>query len=248
MSSKKFRNLNTIYKPQKGKGRLKGTKNADKIYDHKGRLIGKVNQYGVEFSTKELEDLRRAVNSVKRKAKNIREKGGAMALLLGYDQHGNLRTDKDYLFSENHSYSMAQFKTKQAYLNYMERLNKMKTRGYEKEVANEMKRRYILAMKKTQVSSSPEFYDVIDHIRNMSLEEFAIRVGQDVFESISYVYNPDDLEEMWEKIKSRVGFEGGLKIDVDGFYRKMKETYPYKPKKQTKTKTTKGKKSVKGKK
>ena len=53
MTPKKYQNLNRKYVPEKGKGRIKGTKNAKKIYDD-GKLVGKVNQYGVEFTTQEI--------------------------------------------------------------------------------------------------------------------------------------------------------------------------------------------------
>ena len=73
MTPKKYQILNRKYVPEKGKGRIKGTKNAKKIYDD-GKLVGKVNQYGVEFTTQEIEDLRQAVNSVNRKAKRLKDK------------------------------------------------------------------------------------------------------------------------------------------------------------------------------
>lgn len=233
MTPTKYENLNRKYKPEKGKGRIKGTKNTKKIYD-KGKLVGKVNQYGVEFTTQEIEDLRQAVNSVKRKAKNIRKKNDYISLFLGQDEFGNLRSDKDYLFS-THSYSLTQFRSKEAYHRYMEHLGIMRQRDYVKNNIHEMKRRYALAVEKE--IKNP---DVTKHIKNMSDEEFAVRVGLGIFEQITFIYNPDDYDGMVSKVLNRMGFgEGSLQVDVTKYVKQPKQK---KQKKQVKKKGKKGKK------
>ena len=231
MTPKKYQNLNRKYVPEKGKGRIKGTKNAKKIYDD-GKLVGKVNQYGVEFTTQEIEDLRQAVNSVKRKAKRLKEKKDHESLILGVDEFGNLRSDRDYLLS-THSYSITQFKSKQAYINYMERLNKMRQRGYVKDVIHDMKERYAKSIENGIGNKK-----MANHIREMSNVEFSVRVGMGVFEQITFMYNPDDFDSMVAKVKNRMGYgEGSLQLDISKYEKKKP-----KQKKQTKKKGIKGKK------
>ena len=231
MTPEKYENLIRRYIPEKGKGRIKGTKNADKIYLN-GELVGKVNQYGVEFTLDELEKLRQAVNSVKRKAKNLKAKNNYESLILGQDEYGKLRSDRDYLFA-THSYSMAQFKTKEAYHNYMERLERMKKRNYVKDVINDMKERYAKSIENGIGNKK-----MANHIRTMSDVEFSVRVGMGVFEQITFMYNPDDYDSMVAKVKNRMGYgEGSLQVDLSKYEKKKP-----KQKKQTKKKGKKGKK------
>ena len=233
MTPEKYENLIRRYIPEKGKGRIKGTKNADKIYLN-GELVGKVNQYGVEFTLDELEKLRQAVNSVKRKAKNLKAKNNYESLILGQDEYGKLRSDRDYLFA-THSYSMAQFKTKEAYHNYMERLERMKKRNYVKDVINDMKERYAKSIENGIGNKK-----MANHIRTMSDVEFSVRVGMGVFEQITFMYNPDDYDSMVAKVKNRMGYgEGSLQVDLSKYEKKKP-----KQKKQTKKKGKKGKKWV----
>ena len=231
MIPKKYQNLNRKYVPEKGKGRIKGTKIAKKIYDD-GKLVGKVNQYGVEFTLQEIEDLRQSVYSVTRKANNIKKKNDHISLFLGQDEYGNIRSDKDYLFS-THSYSITQFRSKDAYHRYMERLEEMRNRNYVKNKISEMKRRYALAVEKELKDPN-----VTKHIMDMSDMEFSVRVGMSVFEQITFVYNPDDYDGMVAKVKNRMGYgEGSLQVDLSKYEKKKP-----KPKKQTKKKGKKGKK------
>lgn len=231
MTPKKYEKLNRRYIPEKGKGRIKGTKNADKIYVN-GKLVAKVNQYGVEFTLDELEKLRQAVNSVKRKANNLRKKNNYESLILGQDEFGKLRSDKDYLFA-THSYSMAQFRTKEAYYRYMERLEKMKKHNYVKNVINDMKERYAKSIENGIGNKK-----MANHIREMSDVEFSVRVGMGVFEQITFMYNPDDFDSMVAKVKNRMGYgEGSLQVDLSKYEKKKP-----KQKKQTKKKGKKGKK------
>lgn len=231
MTPKKYEKLNRRYIPEKGKGRIKGTKNADKIYVN-GKLVAKVNQYGVEFTIDELEKLRQAVNSVKRKANNLRKKNNYESLILGQDEFGKLRSDKDYLFA-THSYSMAQFRTKEAYHRYMERLEKMKKRNYVKDVINDMKERYAKSIENGIGNKK-----MANHIREMTDIEFSVRVGMGVFEQITFMYNPDDYDSMVAKVKNRMGYgEGSLQVDLSKYEKKKP-----KQKKQTKKKGKKGKK------
>ena len=231
MTPKKYENLNLKYKPEKGKGRIKGTKNAKKIYVN-GKVTGKINQYGVEFTLQEIEDLRQAVNSVKRKANNIKKKNNYESLFLGQDEFGNIRSDKDYLFS-THSYSITQFRSKEAYHRYMERLEEMRGRNYVKNNIHEMKRRYTQAVDKELKNPN-----VTKHIMDMSDEEFAIRIGLGIFEQITFIYNPDDYDGMVSKVLNRMGYgEGSLQVDVSAYVKKKP-----KQKKQPKKKGKKGKK------
>ena len=231
MTPPKYENLNRKYKPEKGKGRIKGTKNAKKVYVN-GKLTGKINQYGVEFTLQEIEDLRQAVNSVKRKANNVKKKNNYESLFLGQDEFGNIRSDKDYLFS-THSYSITQFRSKEAYHRYMKRLEEMRSRNYVKNNIHEMKRRYAQAVDKELKNPN-----VTKHIMDMSDEEFAIRIGLGIFEQITFIYNPDDYDGMVSKVLNRMGYgEGSLQVDVSAYVKKKP-----KQKKQQKKKGKKGKK------
>lgn len=207
---------NRAYKPKKvsveGHGRKKGQKNITKLPDG-----GLINQHGVEFTLAEQKALISKVNSAVRKSKRMREKIDGYSLLLGVEENGMLRSGSDLLFRD-WSKSLQQFKTKQAYENYMYLLNRVTERNYQKRVAEEMKRRYTdslntLGMKEESI-----------HVMNMSIEEFAMRVSGNVFEEITFMYNPDDEEAMKERIRSGMNFKGeGLPVDVKAFKERMKK-------------------------
>lgn len=167
---------NKLRKPSGNKGRSKGDKNLTPLGN--GQFI---NKHGVEFSASERESLRQAVNSVKRKKKRILT-----------DKTGKYDGMKSYLTSQDGSLtgilgdfttSMNEFENREAFDNYMARLNRMKKRGYEQELMNRTKENYIKNITPSFIHYDPEF---IRHLRNMPITEFFNRRGSELADDFIY--------------------------------------------------------------
>lgn len=159
------------------KGRSKGDKNVTSLG---GGMY--VNKYGVEFSDSEREALRQAVNSVKRKQKRILS-----------DTTGKYKGLKTYLTSNDGSLtgvlgkfstSMNEYETREALEKQLERLNRMKKRGYELDLMKRTKENYIKSISPTFMYHDPEF---IKHLENMSVNEFFNRRGSELVDDFVYL-------------------------------------------------------------
>ena len=182
-------------KPKKGRqssgktGRSKGDKNVKSLGD--GQYI---NQYGVVFSASEKERIRQAVNSIKRKKKRILS-----------DTTGKYDGIKAFLTSNDGSYtgilsdrlttSMNQYETQEALENAIERLERMKKRGYEVELMKRVKENYIKTLEPTFKGKDDAF---LQHLKKMSPEEFFNRRGSDITNDFLYINsNPRDLDDIY---------------------------------------------------
>ena len=182
-------------KPKKGRqasgktGRSKGDKNVKSLGD--GQYI---NQYGVVFSATEKERIRQAVNSIKRKKKRILS-----------DTTGKYDGIKAFLTSNDGSYtgilsdrlttSMNQYETQEALENAIERLERMKKRGYEVELMKRVKDNYIKTLEPTFKGKDDAF---LQHLKKMSPEEFFNRRGSDITNDFLYINsNPRDLDDIY---------------------------------------------------
>lgn len=182
-------------KPKKGRqssgktGRSKGDKNVKSLGD--GQYI---NQYGVVFSATEKERIRQAVNSIKRKKKRILS-----------DTTGKYDGIKAFLTSNDGSYtgilsdrlttSMNQYETQEALENALERLERMKARGYETRLMNNVKENYIKALEPTFKGKDDAF---LKHLKKMSPEDFFNRRGSDITNDFLYINSsPRDLDDMY---------------------------------------------------
>lgn len=182
-------------KPKKGRqasgktGRSKGDKNVKSLGD--GQFI---NQYGVVFSASEKERIRQAVNSIKRKKKRILS-----------DTTGKYEGLKSFLMSQDGSYtgilsdklttSMNQYETQEALENALERLERMKTRGYETTLMNRVKENYIKTLEPTFRGKDDAF---LQHLKKMSPQEFFNRRGSELTNDFLYTNsNARDLDDMY---------------------------------------------------
>lgn len=158
-------------------GRTKGDKNVKSLGG--GQFI---NQHGVEFSASEREALRQAVNSVKRKQKRIMT-----------DTTGKYEGMKAYLTSNDGSLtgilgefstSMNQFESRGALENMLERMNRMKARGYELKLMNQTKENYIKNLTPTFKGKDDAF---LEHLRKMNPTEFFNRRGSHLTDDFLYI-------------------------------------------------------------
>lgn len=169
-------------------GRSKGDKNVN--YDPVNQVYH--NQFGVDITKEEREQLRQAVNSVKRKQKRINSdtSGKFDAVKVFYSDHGEARGMLQEL-----STSINQFKSRDQFDHYMQSLNRWKQRGYEFKHMQQVKDNYIKSLEPTFMMVDPEF---LEHLRKMDLTEFYQRRGDDLFVDFAYV-NSDfqDEEDMY---------------------------------------------------
>ena len=182
-------------KPKKGRqasgktGRSKGDKNVKSLGD--GQFI---NQYGVVFSASEKERIRQAVNSIKRKKKRILS-----------DTTGKYEGLKSFLISNDGSYtgilsdklttSMNQYETQEALENALERLERMKARGYETKLMERVKENYIKTLEPTFRGKDDKF---LQHLKKMSPQEFFNRRGSELTNDFLYINsNPRELDDMY---------------------------------------------------
>lgn len=182
-------------KPKKGRqssgktGRSKGDKNVKSLGD--GQFM---NQYGVVFSASEKERIRQAVNSIKRKKKRILS-----------DTTGKYEGLKAFLTSNDGSYtgilsdklttSMNQYETQEALENALERLERMKTRGYETQLMNRVKENYIKTLEPTFKGNDDAF---LQHLKKMSSQEFFNRRGSDITNDFLYINsNARDMDDLY---------------------------------------------------
>ena len=180
-------------KPKKGRqasgktGRSKGDKNIKSLGD--GQFI---NQHGVVFSASEKERIRQAVNSIKRKKKRILS-----------DTTGKYDGIKAFLTSNDGSYtgilsdrlttSMNQYETQEALEHALERLERMKARGYETKLMENVKENYIKTLEPTFKGKDEAF---LQHLKKMSPVEFFNRRGSDITNDFLYINsNPRDLDD-----------------------------------------------------
>lgn len=159
------------------KGRVSGDRN----FKQTGSKDGFLNQHGVEFTKSEREQIRQAINSIKRKQKKLLNNPEKYkAEITFYSQSGFL--------NEDFSTSMNQFKSRQHLEFAMKKFNKIRQRGYEKQDMQNVKDSYIKSLSNTFDS------EFIDYLKNMSLTEFFTRRGSDAFQDMTH-YNSDFLDD-----------------------------------------------------
>lgn len=233
-------------KPKKGRqasgktGRSKGDKNVKSLGD--GQFI---NQYGVVFTASEKERIRQAVNSIKRKKKRILS-----------DTTGKYEGLKSFLTSQDGSFtgilsdklttSMNQYETQEALENALERLERMKVRGYETKLMGRVKENYIKTLEPTFRGKDDKF---LQHLKKMSPQEFFNRRGSDITNDFLYINsNARDLDDMYiVDLVHSFGWlskEEQLNNDVatDKYTGKHITNATIKPKKKKSTKPKKAKK------
>ena len=233
-------------KPKKGRqasgktGRSKGDKNVKSLGD--GQFI---NQYGVVFTASEKERIRQAVNSIKRKKKRILS-----------DTTGKYEGLKSFLTSQDGSFtgilsdklttSMNQYETQEALENALERLERMKVRGYETKLMERVKENYIKTLEPTFRGKDDAF---LRHLKKMSPQEFFNRRGSDITNDFLYINsNARDLDDMYiVDLVHSFGWlskEEQLNNDVatDKYTGKHITNATIKPKKKKSTKPKKAKK------
>ena len=159
-------------------GRSKGDKNVQALGG--GQFI---NQHGVEFSDSERERIRQAVNSIKRKKKRILS-----------DMTGKYEGLKSFLTSNDGSLtgiltdklttSMNQYESREALENALERLERMRTRGYETQYMNQVKENYIKNLELTFRGKDDGF---LKHLEKMNPTEFFNRRGSDITNDFLYI-------------------------------------------------------------
>ena len=233
-------------KPKKGRqasgktGRSKGDKNVKSLGD--GQFI---NQYGVVFTASEKERIRQAVNSIKRKKKRILS-----------DTTGKYEGLKSFLTSQDGSFtgilsdklttSMNQYETQEALENALERLERMKARGYETKLMERVKENYIKTLEPTFRGKDDAF---LRHLKKMSPQEFFNRRGSDITNDFLYINsNARDLDDIYiVDLVHSFGWlskEEQLNNDVatDKYTGKHITNATIKPKKKKSTKPKKAKK------
>ena len=233
-------------KPKKGRqasgktGRSKGDKNVKSLGD--GQFI---NQYGVVFTASEKERIRQAVNSIKRKKKRILS-----------DTTGKYEGLKSFLTSQDGSFtgilsdklttSMNQYETQEALENALERLERMKVRGYETKLMERVKENYIKTLEPTFRGKDDAF---LRHLKKMSPQEFFNRRGSDITNDFLYINsNARDLDDIYiVDLVHSFGWlskEEQLNNDVatDKYTGKHITNATIKPKKKKSTKPKKAKK------
>lgn len=177
-------NPNRVEEPKRG--RKKGQKNYNKIIDADGKTTAVINQHGVLFSVEEQKALKSAVDSLMKKRKDLanREDG----LLVGYDINGKLMKSQDQIMTFKASKSVDQFESREEYYNYYNKIKEFTNRGYTKALANDMKDRYLKTIRNTTDMTDDEFNTIKKRIEKMSVKEFSMRFGLDIFGTITEYY------------------------------------------------------------
>lgn len=177
-------NPNRVEEPKRG--RKKGQKAYNKIKDADGKVTAVINQHGVIFSVQEQKALKSAVDSLNRKRKELanREEG----LLVGYDINGNLMKSQDAIMTFQASKSVDQFESREAYFNYYNQIKHFTSRGYVKSLSDDMKDRYLKTIRNTTEMTDEEFNEIKKRIEKMSVKEFSMRFGLDIFGTITEYY------------------------------------------------------------
>ena len=170
-------------------GRSKGDKNVQSLGG--GQYI---NQHGVEFSDSERERIRQAVNSIKRKKKRILtdtsgKYEGLKSFLTSND--GTLTG----ILSDKLTTSMNQYESREALENALERLERMRTRGYETQYMKQVKENYIKNLEFTFKGRDKDSA-FLSHLKKMKPEEFFNRRGSDITNDFLYINSkPRDLDD-----------------------------------------------------
>lgn len=168
------------------RGRKKGQKAYNKIKDADGKVTAVINQHGVIFSVQEQKALKSAVDSLNRKRKELanREEG----LLVGYDINGNLMKSQDAIMTFQASKSVDQFESREDYYKYYDKIKHFTSRGYVKSLSDDMKDRYLKTIRNTTEMTDEEFNEIKKRIEKMSVKEFSMRFGLDIFGTITEYY------------------------------------------------------------
>jgi hypothetical protein len=191
--------VNKRRKPSSTKGRVKGDKNVTSL--GAGSFV---NQHGVEFTDAEREAIRQAVNSVKRKKKRILS-----------DTTGKYAGLKTFLTSNDGSLtgilgdfstSMNQFETREGLENYMKRLDRMRSRGYETELMNRVKENYIKTIEPSFKGRDDAF---IEHIKKMPVQEFFARRGSHLTDD--FLFMNSEAKDLDDRYMTRLVHSFGWK-------------------------------------
>lgn len=168
------------------RGRKKGQKAYNKIKDADGKVTAVINQHGVIFSVQEQKALKSAVDSLNRKRKELanREEG----LLVGYDINGNLMKSQDAIMTFQASKSVDQFESREDYYKYYDKIKQFTSRGYVKSLADDMKSRYLKTVLNSTDISDEDYNILKKRLEKMSVKEFSMRFGLDLFGTITEYY------------------------------------------------------------
>ena len=108
----------------------------------------------------------------------------------------NLRSDGSYGgILDSLSTSMNQFESREAMTRFLERMNKMRQKGYEYKQIENTKENYINAIAPTFSGVDDAF---IQYLKRMSPEEFFLRRGSSIHEDFVYFDStPRDSDDMY---------------------------------------------------
>lgn len=222
-------------------GRRKGQKPYDRIRDADGNVTAYINQHGAIILADERKQLIRAVDSLYRKRKELanREEG----MLFGYNKDGELIKEQDPIMTFRASKSIDQFETREDLYNYINEIREFTSRGYVKRVADDMKDRYLKTIRNTTDMTDEEFNIIKRRIEKMSVKEFSVRFGFDIFGTITeyyersnktsserrqYIQNqrtkemtPKQIEEYLQKQEEWQSSTGGSASNVEDIMRRL---------------------------
>lgn len=182
-------------------GRQKKTKNLVRVDG------GLRNQHGVTFTEEEKKALETAVNTANRKRNRMLK---AEADATGQDINIIRIMDKesDFILAPK-SKSLQQFKTKEAFENYLSNVKNVNRRGYVDERTEQYRTNYNTALDN---AFGDEAKDIKEALNKMTPKEYREFVAQhdDVLE-IGYIYMPSRRTEKLNEIRSKLGLEA---VDV----------------------------------
>lgn len=253
---------------QDGKGRQFGSRNYEKEYYKSGKKAGQLkavtNKHGVRVTANEQQEFNRLVAKANKQAKKLEK--SVEGMLFGMTMSGGNTYIVRHFALMDHTTSLHQFKSKEAFNRYMKELKEVTrvTKSGKTVVerqAEEMKRRLILSLDKTMpiVESNVESEGTITRkrlnevkriIKNMSTQEFAARYAEDFFGTLNYFYDElnmntkDNLDELMSKLELDVKLDKRFRgVKIGNAAKEFDEAK--KAKKQTKQKAKTGKTSKK---
>lgn len=162
---------------KKGQGKLKRTSRGSVILPN-----------GQRITPKEQKALRSAVNSANRKRKRLLESLPPEAKR----KYRDFGVETDFVMRKK-STSLNRFRNKNEFNKYLRSVQKIASGEFEKHRAEQYKRNYIQALRRTFNSKANE---AIRKVREMDLKTFRRKVESEELEDIGYVYYDPNNEKL----------------------------------------------------
>lgn len=185
-------------------GRVEGRKNLKKIDG------GVINQHGVIFSDAERKALESAVNTANRKRKRMLEAEGKLPRKVAGQETGQtvstlqvMGKESDFIIARK-SKSLQQFKTKEDYTRYMDRLRAVNSPTYIDDRTRLYKRNHMKAIENV---FGDEAKDVLMKIRMMKPEEYRKLLQSDEMLEVGYLYDPSARAGKLNQIRASLGMK-----------------------------------------